>query len=273
VLLAIGLIQFVCSAAAAADVPATLDSWVAIEPLAPESEQMDCANSQHDEWQVAVAAGDLRVKRLGPRRHECPPPEPPRPPEFACADHVLRFDEGNLVGIDRGEFGGGLWWFPAVGQGSLVSSENVHGLFQDGSTVVVFVGLAHGITDEGAIVEIVREDTGWRIARRISLGSSPETWTRTADGALVVTGKGISRYRKGTVTRLHKSDYLPLGPNSVVAVDGTIFIGMRYAVARLTPRRRGFVESWLVPPWCVRMVPRDYLEPCQCVPRSGKLSR
>src|SRR5438094_418132 len=37
---------------------------------------------------------------------------------------------------------------------------------------------------------------------------------------------------------------------------GTIYIGMRSAVSRLTPSTNGYIEDWLVPTSCVRRVPR-----------------
>ena len=59
-------------------------------------------------------------------------------------------------------------------------------------------------------------------------------------------------------------------PNSI-AEDrtGTIYLGMRSAVARLSPRSGGFFEDWLVPSNCTQRqidpsVP--FALECRCIP-------
>lgn len=99
----------------------------------------------------------------------------------------LRVDEGWLVGIDGGEFKGELWLVTAEGKKTvLAKGDNFLGFARTSSGPVVFTGLAHLGSNEGAIHDLVRGDDGtWTPSLRVELPGRPRDW-QDVDGSLVV---------------------------------------------------------------------------------------
>jgi hypothetical protein len=89
------------------------------------------------------------------------------------------------------------------------------------------------------------------------------------DHSLVMaTDVGVTRVRMdGTVEELHRAvgEWATLLPRSMArAPDGTLFIGIRHAVVRLTPDVAGkYKEEWLVLPECRTTHVKDLA--CECL--------
>lgn len=271
-------------------------SWVEITPLKPQSDEMQCANrGDVGEWSVSVRDGKIHVHHYKSTvlAGDPLPFTIPKRPIFNGSRSVLKTDDGFLVGFDAGEWGGGLWWFSGNGADSYnISGENIIKLVDIDGTPIAIVGLAHLILNYGAVEELARypkakaewfirppginsgdapaptagirekDKKKWSIKRSFSLDSAPYITTPdNKGGLLIITDKGLSRYYKGAIKLLHSSYYEPLYPNSIaISPKDIIFIGMRYAIVKLTPNSGGYTESWLVPATCAILDKNE----CEC---------
>jgi hypothetical protein len=179
--------------------------------------------------------------------HECGPrtPEPP----LDVADY-LEVDSGLLVAYDSGEFGGALLWFSQNGHlAQTISSTNTLRVVSTSRGPVAFAGLAHMMLDDGQVLFLSRHGATWRKRSRRLPGAPRVVVPQTDDSFLVITTEDLVRVTRDLqVVHLHHGAWGGLYPNSlVVDTDGSFFIGMRYAVARLRPGPNGFSEDWLVP--------------------------
>jgi hypothetical protein len=185
----------------------------------------------------------------------------------------MHFAEGWLLAYDGGEFGGGLWLTNQDGsETKRILSDNVRAVVPlDGSGILVLSGLAHMSTDSGNEF-IFSNPNGLNITLQNSahLDGAPMTYTKLADGSVffVTTHRLHAITKSESPTRLGhdfpnwmKMQY----PNSIVArSDGTIFIGMRMFVLRLTPNPTDYSEDWLLPNSC-RKFEMKQLD-CVCKP-------
>ena len=217
-------------------------------------------------WAVARGAAGIEVR---PASRPAPVDSSVRIPDtaaFAGPRVLLERSDGVWLGIDRGEFGGGLWWLPRSGASPVaVSQENVRGIVMVDGAVTAISGLAHMGWNQGALLQPERTAAGsWRLGRVIPLGAAPQAYTveRTTEGEAlwIATYAGVTRFTDGRVRRVHDLDGWPLIDSIAVAPDGEIFLGLRGGVGRLTPARRGYHEAWLVPPRCSEIAP----ETCEC---------
>ena len=70
-------------------------------------------------------------------------------------DYVAPFEQGLLMGSNRGEWGGELVYRNRQGKDEVLLTENVRGIFAAGSDALVFTGLAHMGINEGAVYRVV----------------------------------------------------------------------------------------------------------------------
>jgi hypothetical protein len=162
----------------------------------------------------------------------------------------ISFRGGYLVGYDSGEFGGGLFHFDT--QGRFVRSltaENTVRIVPTASGAIVFTGLAHGGSDNGHVLRLGFNKNRWR-TKSIRLPGAPRIVLPEANGSfLVLTRRHLVRVTPDfRVVPLHRGAWGGNVPNSMVSdTSGVIYIGMSYAVARVRPTGKGYVEEWLAP--------------------------
>jgi len=99
----------------------------------------------------------------------------------------LKIAKGVLLGSDRGEWGGELVYVDRAGRSQIVARQNVQSIHQLGRRLVVVAGLAHLLTDEGRLEEVVIDSRGtvhtrfWR-----ALPGAPEQSGIVQNGSLFV---------------------------------------------------------------------------------------
>jgi hypothetical protein len=169
---------------------------------------------------------------------------------------TLVVEGGRLEARDAGEWGGAIVFRRSNGGIDTVFAGNALGFVKTRGLVLAFTGLAHLGLDYGELLVLSATSSGsWRADRATSLGSAPSAVTLVhPDTLLVVTTKGLLQVTTaGTVVPLHRSQtWWAVYPTSLVRDSrGVIFIGMRYAVAQLTPTGNGFREDWAVPERCI----------------------
>jgi hypothetical protein len=259
--------------------------WV-VRPLPPrDSQEWQCATRASDDWTVSLDQERLAIARPS---HDTDRVRLPFTPELAQGEAPNTFrgvtavqpvSDGFLAGFNRGESGGGLYWFSSDGSKHLRLSamssswfpENVVGIVQDGRAFYVFQGLARAGARRGRVLKVQQEGgRGWAAAMLVDLGSAPVAFIEEVAGTwLVATSDGLTRVTsRGTAVRLwDEKQVAPLAPSSIVRTsDAVVYIGMRAWVARLTALNPGPpVIELLSPASCVSFVANGK-EPCRCLP-------
>jgi hypothetical protein len=214
--------------------------WQIVAPVTDvSSRQGRCANWSRSEWQVTLDS-DGTTPRFAPAR-----------------DHPVELGVpgGRLVGADRGEWGGQLSWVSENGSASEIYSGNIQAITEVNGRYYAFGGLAHLGINEGRMLRVDRDEDGrWRAVPVVALSGAPEAVAKVAgDTLLVVTSGALEVVHPDGAHRVaHRNPMWGfLYPNSVaVARGGTVYVGMRHAVARLTPTKSGFAEEWIVRDTC-----------------------
>jgi len=259
--------------------------WV-VRPLPPrDSQEWRCANGAPNEWTVSADQGRLAIAKTSRGTDQVRLPFTPElaqgeaPNTFRGVTAVQTVSDGFLVGFDRGERGGGLYWFSSDGAKHLRLSamssswfpENVVGIGQEGRAYYVFQGLARLGARQGRVLKVQQEGgRGWVATMLVDLGSAPAAFIEEVSGTwLVATSDGLTRVTsRGTAVRLWDEKQLAqLSPSSIVRTsDAVVYIGMRAWVARLTALNPGPpVIELLSPDSCVGFV-GDGKGPCRCLP-------
>lgn len=220
-----------------------------------EREDEHCSPNDHTStWQVEITGDDVTACR-GYHRD-------PDLIHFAVAD-------GELVALDRGEFGAAVYFTKPDGTRELLVTKHVQYFHRAGDAIYGVGGLAHMGHDAGHVLRFSRDAAGgFGVAEVADLIAHPAAFTPMEDGRLLIaTGAGLqSLDLGGRVELLHRAKpELPKGafghpiwtylrPSSLVAtMEGTIFIGMADSVVELTPDPSGqYHPRWLVPPLQVR---------------------
>src|SRR5687767_1473312 len=132
--------------------------WIAIPPYDPASAAASCANQSSAQWHVEIA-GDGATLLVRPESTWADRPE------------ILSVPDGRLIGIDRGEFGGGAWWVSdSRTDSTLLTRANLHDFIQlESGRIIGLVGLAHMGIDTGAVVTFERGTRGWRAVHLLDL--------------------------------------------------------------------------------------------------------
>ncbi|HKE58764.1 MAG TPA: hypothetical protein VKB46_18765 [Pyrinomonadaceae bacterium] len=260
------------------NIPASQKTLLAPEGWAtytkPTAEELQCANYSQREWRVSLAGDRLETRLDTLRDHQDPLPAQIHSRDVAVGTkgyrHVISVDDGWLVGMDIGEFGGGLWWFSADGLRSRkLSNENIVGFAATAKGTLIFVGLAHLALDEGKVLRISDGTNAERqLEPLVNLGSAPVAFAVEApDSVIVLTTTGLVRVRtSGPIEHLLKTRYGQLYPTSLtLSSSGVIYVGMRQFITRLTPAGNTYSEEWFVPADCPKFTIREI--DCVCARR------
>jgi hypothetical protein len=261
--------------AAATPAWAAPEGWVRYPVPPAGGAALRCANYSTREWRVTAVGENLKVSLDARSNHQDPLP-PGLDLKRLAVDakgerHVIRVEDGWLIGSDAGEFGGGLWWVSSEGRSSKrLAGENVVGFAESWRGVIALTGLAHMGQDDGQALRITEGEAGNRKVEALAnLGGAPRAFaTEASDSVLIVTTRGLVRLRtSGSVEQLLPTNYGLLYPNSMtLSPSGVIHVGMRHFITRLTPAGDGYQEEWFVPAGCARFRIRDY----DCVCLSGR---
>ena len=238
-----------------------LAGWHAFEAIDDDMRRCASYAAKDRQWRVDVSDGIMRVPPLTSVDHLAPANEPkvnPRIEKGVRGKRVaVKMPGGVLVGYDGGEWGGDLRWGSDDGSNlRVLLKENVVGIVRISPRLLVLTGTHHMKTNRGSIFEI--RTTGAAevgVEPLVELDGKPEAFAVARDGVLLLTtGHGIYQLRDDKIDRLREEDLSLLYPNSIVARDDGIYVGMRLFILRLSPlgRHVRFVK-WLVPPGCSRM--------------------
>mgnify|MGYP003980093543 CR=1 FL=1 len=144
---------------------------------------------------------------------------------------------GWLVGFDKGEWGGNLFWFNEKGtEYEKITSGNIKNLFEINGQIYVTEGLAHLSMSDGQIFQVERKNDKWNVKKKVDLPNAPYATTLTKDNEfLIVTSKGLLKVNKDfEIETLVKEGFwwIYLYPNSILIKGSDIYIGMRGGVLK-----------------------------------------
>ena len=100
----------------------------------------------------------------------------------------------------------------------------------------------------------------------VRLDGAPRAYAKESDGnVLFVTTEGLSRVNKNgelqALARLPKWTKFQYANSMAILSDGSVFVGMRMFVLRLSPSSDGYTQQWLLPVECRAF----HVEPGDCV--------
>lgn len=149
----------------------------------------------------------------------------------------LRIDDGWLVGFDKGEWGGNLFWFNKNGtEYEKITGGNIKNILEIDEKIYVIEGLAHLGLSDGQIFQVERKNNEWIIEKKVDLPNAPYATTLTKNNEfLIVTSKGLLKVnKKFEIETLIEEGFWRyyLYPNSIVIKNGNIYIGMRGGVLK-----------------------------------------
>jgi hypothetical protein len=259
-----------------ADEPILPAGWVARPIPATGDREWTCANWSADEWIVSAAAGHLEIARAPSAR---PVVSLPFEPLLAHDEDsmwrptvVHAVPGGYLVGYDRGEFGGGLYWFSADGRKHARLAppagahrgwfpENVHAIAEHDGSYFVFQGVSHLSLRLGRVLKVRPAQNGWAVTVLIVLDAAPAVVLEERSGSwLTASTNGVSRITaRGKVEHLWGStDVLAsVYPESMARTsDGNVYVGMRAWVLRVmrAPASTRWQAALLAPASCIRFL-------------------
>jgi hypothetical protein len=226
-----------------------------------------CFNYSRNEWEVSDENVGVKITKWAGRKADVPSlpallkvqPGMPGPTPSTDLVGAMHFAQGWLLAYDGSRSGGGLWLTnPDGSKTKRIISENVRGRVPlNGDRILVLSGWVAMIPDYGKEY-IFSNPIGLNIKVLYStrLDGAPMASTKLPDGSvLLVTTRSLhaittSESQKKPEHRF--PDWVTAQyPNSIVArPDGTIFIGMRMFVLRLTPNPTGYSEDRLLPNSC-----------------------
>lgn len=232
--------------------------WTLHTPPKNDSAESRKANYSDYEWVVSRSHNRVIIKKQVSNE----PQQPTLPfdvehlkgnntPYFLGLRYIAKVNDGWLVGFNAGEWGGTLWWFSPNGKKRyMISKDQVCGYIRTKVGLLALEGLAHGFP-RGKIIRLRQVKGRWTSERFVDLRDAPYAVAQDADGSLVVatTERLLRVHLNKKVSVLLKGDlwsgtYLD---SMVRAPSGNFYMGMRYAVAKISRVKNTYKVQWLIP--------------------------
>jgi HEAT repeat protein len=169
--------------------------WAAWEGREASPEER-CWDAEARQWRVRKGERWLTLKPVDRPRQLDTFQNFPFPELRSAQTSFHRVEGGWLMGVDKGEFGGGLWFLGEDGSRTPIletEEESVLGFAELPGRLLAFTGMSHMGLNEGFAYTLTREGDGtWTLHRLVQLPGFPKAWRIDADITLVVaTGSGV----------------------------------------------------------------------------------
>lgn len=247
--------------------------WNSYSHIRPTPADIDCASRLEDRQWVITQQYGIIEKRLAPIEPHLATPDlearlfPETADNSAFRESIIRKPAGSLVGVDAGEWGGGLYWVThEMAEVVRILAEPIVALrqVQDGK-VLAFVRSQD--KEETGYVAVIEPFTN-KVIATLPLRGYPLAVSEPNDGHLmIVTNAGIFdldlNSRKLNQILLLNLQYL--SPSSVRVSSDGILVAMKYFLLSLVRSPDGYLEQWLVPADCPILFRND--RGCGCVQR------
>jgi hypothetical protein len=195
-------------------------------------------NSKHD-WEVFLQDDKVGIRPL-PKENEKKlpfvlPPNRLGAQKFLGSKSFIAVEDGFLVGFNNGENASKLFWFSKNGQENEIISKQyaVVQFLQSGNVMY-----AIDATGTGSIITIQKKAGKWEAQPFVKLPSLPEAaCVDEQQNFIIITTDNLVQVQPNGSSKTLVKDMLWSGtlyPNSLVALKGQVYIGMKQGVYRLT---------------------------------------
>jgi len=159
-------------------------------------------------------------------------------------------DDGYIVGFNRGEWGGLVYWFSGDGKKHYeISDHQLGGFIEKEGKLFAFAGLAHLSPPYYGDILLYEKIKGvWTETEYVDLNDAPAAITLDKEGNfIVVAAQKLLKVGPGKkITDLEaKMDWLGLYPGSIVICKETAYISMRKGILKHSLVTGE--EKWLMP--------------------------
>jgi hypothetical protein len=164
---------------------------------------------------------------------------------------IMKVDKGYIVGINKGEFGGGLWFVSQSGDVAyeLAKRLNIVKIFEYKSRIFAIEGLDHMGFPRGNVIEIY-QDTTWKYKVLHRLTDAPYLIRRHNDHLIIVASGSIYKIDKNLkISTLLKAPFSwnMLFPSSVLFDQEDIYLAMRGGILKIAAFETKPMYEWYVP--------------------------
>jgi hypothetical protein len=163
---------------------------------------------------------------------------------------VIKVDAGWIVGINKGEFGGGVYFYSDSKKDDYkIDFSRPNQFIKLGNSILVADGLCHGFC-QGQISELFRENGKWKSRTYVDLPDAANAVCNIDESAFIVVGQTmLFKVDKEKNISLLVSNAFGNGlyPNSCAIEDGYVYIGMRQFVGRYKLNDRSQKVEYLIP--------------------------
>lgn len=158
--------------------------------------------------------------------------------EFDGRQVTLKIEDGWLIGFDKGEWGGNLFWFNEKGtKYEKITTGNIKNLFNIKGSIYATEGLSHLSISHGQIFHVRKTGGKWTVEKKVDLQNAPYAATLTKENEfLIVTAKGLIKVGKSFEIETLIDEgfwWRLLYPNSILIAGKTIYIGMRAGILKI----------------------------------------
>ncbi len=162
---------------------------------------------------------------------------------------VKKVSDGYIVGLNGGEFGGGLWFISKNGKKSYEISSyiRVRQIFEFNNKLYVIRGLAHLGSSYGSIFEL-KKDKKWNILKNFQLPDAPNFVIIEDDNILILTTEHLLSFDKNEkLTEILKAPFYwgMFYPSSAIVDSNNIYIAMRKGILKISEFKNNPNYEWL----------------------------
>lgn len=163
---------------------------------------------------------------------------------------VKKVEDGYIIGLNSGEFGGGLWFLSNDGESSyeILPHRRTHQIFKFNDKLYVIEGLAHLALSNGNLLELTREGD-WKVSKTYELPGTPDFIIRENDNVLIVTSEYLMSFNKHEkLSKVLKAPFYwgSLYPSSAIIDDNDIYIAMRKGILKISKFKYKPNFEWFV---------------------------
>lgn len=167
----------------------------------------------------------------------------------------LEVDGGKLIGLDGGEFGGGLWFSPSNSseQVQLLPQADVRAIIAVPRGALILTGSTSLVGDFATVYLVTGGSSQkWTLTPIVSLGATPLLTIRNGShSSFILTSRSLIRLDDDGQLKLLGTLPAELRPNSVARDGkGNIYVGMTFTVFRFRRKGDGYIPEALVPNSC-----------------------
>lgn len=149
----------------------------------------------------------------------------------------LKIDSGNLIGINRGEWGGKLSFIPNDKDKKEIEIKegNIKFVFEFNDKIYFIEGLAHLSYSGGAIFELKKDGENFSYENIMKFDDAPEAFTIYGNKLLIATHRNfyvVENFKKELI--FENTFWSSLYPNSIAVVDNeNVYMGIRSGLVKL----------------------------------------